>query len=229
MLVVGLLVWIAFTYADQHKHFNWFISLLFLSIGGRVLVIIYVKKCNEKYLSTFANFYVFGSFILGLDFAVLTYVYFDLQNIELRTFLTIVNLGLITAAISTLAVWMRAYIAFILPQLIALFSVFILNESPYAAFATTFYLIFMMIVARNFNIKFKEGRALIDENIKLMSDMEKEIISRKKAQTKLEEYQEELEIVVNDRTRALEKINENLNEQIQKRLIIEEELEYLAY
>ena len=168
MLIVGLLVWVAFTYAEQHKHFNWFISLLFLSIGGRVLVKIYVKKCDEKYLSTFANFYVFGSFLLGLDFAVLTYVYFDLQNIELRTFLTIVNLGLITAAISTLAVWMRAYIVFILPQLIALFSVFVLNESPYAAIAIVLYSIFMMFIARNFNIKFKEGRVLIDENIKLM-------------------------------------------------------------
>ncbi len=229
MLVVGLLVWAAFTYADQLKHFSWFVSLLFLSIGGRILVTFYAKKQDEKYLYKLANYYVFGSFILGLNFAVLTYVYFDLQNIELRTFLTIVNLGLITAAISTLAVWIRAYIAFILPQSIALFSVFILNDSPYSALATVLYLIFMLSIARNFNIKFKEGRTLIEENIKLMSDMEKEISHRKQAQTKLEEYQQELENVVNDRTSALEKINKNLNEQINKRKTIEEELEYLAY
>ena len=229
MLVVGLLVWAAFTYADQLKHFSWFVSLLFLSIGGRIFVTFYAKKQDEKYLYKLANYYVFGSFILGLDFAVLTYVYFDLQNIELRIFLTIVNLGLITAAISTLAVWMRAYIAFILPQSIALFSVFILNNSPYTALATVLYFIFMIIIARNFNIKFKEGRTLIEENIKLMSDMEKEISNRKQAQTKLEEYQEELENVVNDRTSALEKINKNLKEQINKRKTIEEELEYLAY
>jgi len=229
MLAVGLLVWAAFTYAQQLKHFNWFISLLFLSVIGRTLLTFYVNKCDEKYLSKFANYYVFGSFILGLDFAVLTYAYFDLQNIELRTFLTIVNLGLITAAISTLAVWMRAYLAFILPQLVALFSVFIANNSPYIAISTILFSIFMITIARNFNINFKEGRALIDENIKLMSDMEREIYTRKKVQLKLEKYQEELEVVVNNRTSALEKININLNEQINKRRIVEKELKYRAY
>ncbi len=229
MLAVGLLVWAAFTYGQQLKHFNWFISLLFLSVIGRTLLIFYVNKCDEKYLSKFANYYVFGSFILGLDFAVLTYVYFDLQNNELRTFLTIVNLGLITAAISTLAVWMRAYLAFILPQLVALFSVFIVNDSHYIAISTVLFSIFMITIARNFNINFKEGRALIDENIKLMSDMEREIHTRKEAQLKLEKYQEELEVVVNNRTSALENINKNLNEQIDKRRIIEKELEYRAY
>ena len=229
ILVVGLLVWTAFTYAEHLEHFDWFVSLLFLTVFGRLLLAFYVNKYDEKYLYKFANYYVFGSFILGLDFSVLTYVYFDLQNIELRTFLTIVNLGLITAAISTLAVWMRAYVAFTLPQLIALFSVFIANDSPYVAISTVLFSIFMIAVARNFNIKFKEGHALINENIKLMSNMEKEIHIRKKAQTKLEKYQEELEVVVSDRTSALEKINENLNEQINKRRMVEKELEYLAY
>lgn len=229
MFVVGVLVWAAFIYSQQLEHFNWFVSLLVLSISSRLLLTYYSTKCDEKHLPKFANYYVFATFLLGLDFSVLTYAYFDLQDIELRTFLTIVNLGLITAAISTMAVWMKAYIAFTLPQLIALFIVFVINDKPYIAISTILFSIFMIAVARNFNKSFKEGHSLINENLQLISDMENEILSREKAQKKLEEYQEELEEVVNDRTKALENINENLNEQIQKRLTIEKELEYLAY
>ena len=229
MFVVGVLVWAAFIYSQQLEHFNWFVSLLVLSISSRLLLTYYSTKCDEKHLPKFANYYVFATFLLGLDFSVLTYAYFDLQDIELRTFLTIVNLGLITAAISTMAVWMKAYIAFTLPQLIALFIVFVVNDKPYIAISTILFSIFMIAVARNFNKSFKEGHSLINENLQLISDMENEILSREKAQKKLEEYQEELEEVVNDRTKALENINENLNEQIQKRLTIEKELEYLAY
>ena len=229
MFIVGMFVWVAFIYSEQLEHFNWFVSLLVLSISSRLLLTYYSTKYDEKHLPKFATYYVFATFLLGLDFSILTYVYFDLDNIELRTFLTIVNLGLITAAISTMAVWMKAYIAFILPQLIALFTVFIVNDQPYIAISTILFSIFMIAVARNFNKSFREGHSLINENLQLISDMEKEILSRKKAQTTLEKYQEELEKVVSDRTKSLEKINENLNEQIQKRLTIEKELEYLAY
>ena len=229
MFVVGMLVWVAFIYSEQLEHFDWFISLLVLSISSRLLLTYYSTKCDEKHLAKVANYYVFGTFLLGLDFSLLTYVYFDLQNIELRTFLTIVNLGLITAAITTMAVWMKAYIAFTLPQLVALFAVFIINDKPYIAASTILFSIFMIAVARNFNKNFKDGRSLIDKNIQLVSDMEKEILSRKNAQQKLENHRKELEQVVNDRTKALEKINENLNDQIKKRLSIEKELEYLAY
>lgn len=229
MLIVGMLVWAAFVYSNELNHLDWFISLLFVSIGGRLLLTFYVNKCDEKYLTLFANYYVFSSFVLGLDFSILTFVYFDLQNIELRTFLTIVNLGLITAAISTLAVYIRAYLAFTLPQLIALFSIFVANDTFYIALAVVLFSMFMLVIARNFNINFKKGRVLIDKNIKLMSDMEKEIQTRKNVQIKLENYQQELEVIVNDRTSALETINKNLTEQINKRQVVEKELEYLAY
>lgn len=173
--------------------------------------------------------YVLASLIVGLDFGYLTLIYYDLNNYDLRLFLTIVNLGLITAAVGTLAVWIRAYLAFSLPQLIALTAVFILNDSYIFAAAVVIFSWYMLMVARNFNSNFKEGQILTQKNKVLITDMETEINIRKEAQIELEEHQHKLEEKVISRTKELEVINESLNNQMGMRQEIEKELEYLAY
>lgn len=87
----------------------------------------------------------------------------------------------------------------------------------------------MLVVARNFNLNFKEAQVLIEKNKSLIKDMEIEIYTRKEAQIELEEYQHQLEEKVQSRTKELEVINENLNNQMGMREAIEKELEYLAY
>jgi len=206
-----------------------FILILVLSTASRLFIIHFINKNSEKYLASCAHYYVLLSFIIGVDFSFLTIAYYDLQNSELRVFLTIVNLGLITAAVGTLSVWMRAYIAFSLPQIAALISVFVLRDSPSLVVATIVFSWFMLNIAKNFNNKFVEGRLLIDENIQLISDMQVEIQSRIKAQVELENHHFKLEKTVKDRTNELETINENLNDQIGIRRVIEKQLEFLAY
>lgn len=200
-----------------------------ISSASRLFITNFIKKKGEKHLARCTYYYVLLSFIIGADFAFLTIAYYDLQNNELRLFLTVFNLGLITASVGTLSVWMPAYLAFSVPQIVALISVFILKDSPSLVVATVVYSWFMLNIAKNFNLKFIQGRLLIDENIQLISDMQVEIQSRKKAQVELEDYQHKLEQTVKDRTNELEIINENLKDQIGIRQIVEKQLEYLAY
>lgn len=199
------------------------------AVTSRIFISRTANKNNKKNLILFAHYYVIATLAIGLDFAFISFVYYDLKNDELRFLITIVNVGLLTAAIGTLAVWLRAYLAFTIPQLIALTSVFILNDTIFIAVVIIVYSWFILTVAKNFNENFIEGRMLLQKNIQLIADMEYEIKGRQIAQDELEAQQKTLEKMVQDRTLELENKNDALKEQIKINVSVEKELEYRAY
>ena len=229
ILFAGVLVSGVFVYYGEKDYVELFLFVLVIALCVRVFIKYYVDTHIGVKLEKFANYYVIASFVLGLDFSFFTLMHYDLENTDLRVFLTVINFGLITAAVATLAVWIKAYLAFSLPQILALFAVYLLNGNYTVALANIVFTIFMLKVAFNFSNKFKEGRLLINENIKLISDMKIEINSRQRAQMELEEHKTKLEGMVKERTKELEQINLNLNNQIEMRGVIEKELEFLAY
>ena len=202
---------------------------MIVSVGARILLTYYVNKNIGVDLERFARYYVIACLFLGLNFSFFTLVHYGVEDIELRIFMTIINLGLITASIATLAVWMKAYIAFALPQIFALIGLYILNDNISIALSAIVFSIFMLKVAKNFNANFIEGRLLIDENIKLISGMTKEIQDRKEAQLDLERHKAMLEDMIQERTKELQETNFNLKNQIDKRQVVEKKLEFLAY
>ena len=229
MLFAGFLVAGVFIYAGENDHIVLFVTVLVLSVSIRIFLTYYVNKNINVDLERFAHYYVVASLFLGLNFSFITLVHYGLEDPELRIFMTIINIGLITAAIATLAVWMKAYIAFALPQIFALFGVYVLNDNIYIALSTIVFSVLMLKVAKDFNTKYKESRLLIDENIKLISGMTKEIQDRKNAQLDLENHKTKLEEMIQERTKELEEINFNLENQIEIRQVVEKELEFLAY
>ena len=229
MLFAGFLVAGVFIYAGEKDYLLLFITILIVSVSIRIFITFYINKNVSVDLEKFARYYVIASLFLGLNFSFITLVHYGVEDPELRIFMTIINIGLITAAIATLAVWMKAYIAFALPQIFSLFGVYILNDNIYVALSTIVFSVLMLKVAKDFNTKFKESRLLIDENIKLISGMTKEIQDRKKAQLDLENHKTKLEEMIQERTKELEEINYNLENQIKIRQVVEKELEFLAY
>ncbi len=229
ILAVGGLIVFAFILSEQTKHIFLFSIILIFSLCARILTTFYANKNNDDQLIKYTRYYVFASLIVGLDLAFINIAYYDLNDHELRSFLTIISFGLITAAIGSLSVWLRAYLSFSVPQIIALISVFILNDGVYVALTVVIFSGFMIKIANNFNKKFKEGYVLIEKNTQLIEHMQLEIKTRKKSQVELENHQFKLEQIVKDRTIALENINENLNDQIGIRRVVEKQLEYLAY
>ena len=229
VVAAALLVFGTLYYAGSTQYLLTFLSITLFSVLVRVLVVLRSRYYSENKLARLANWYVGMSLLIGCSFAAITVFHYDVQNENLQLFLTIVNLAMITAAVGSLAVWYTAYLAFSLPQMIGLFTVFYLQHSLSIFLAVFVFSVFMLAVARGFNRKFKEGRLLIEENIKLIGEMKNEIHHRQQAQQQLEQHQQQLESIVKDRTQALENINRDLKDQIKKREVVEKELEYLAY
>ena len=229
VLATGILTYIYFYFSNLTSYINWFIVLLFIAVTTRIALTFYASKCDEKHLKLFAHAYVIATFIIGLDFSILSLNYYDHKDSDLRFFLTLVHAGLITSAIVTLSVWMRAYLAFTIPQLLALITIFSLNGSITVALITAVFFGFILAIAKRYNTSFKEGKYLIEENKKLISNMETEINNRKDAQLELEDHKHKLEEIIESRTRELTVINADLLEQMNIRQKVERELEYLAY
>jgi diguanylate cyclase (GGDEF)-like protein len=216
-------------YSNYTAYINGFLIILTIAISSRVALTYYSKKTARINLVKYAYLYAVASFIIALDFSFISFNYFILADFELRYFIMLVHLGLIAAAIITLSVWMSAYLAFSLPQLVTLISIFFFNNTIAVALITIIFSVFILATAKKFNKKYKEGQLLIAENEQLIADMEKQIVNKDRVQIELENQQERLETMVAARTSELETINANLKKEMIIREKIEEELEHLAY
>ena len=228
-LIVGMCTILVFYFANQTKHLNWFFSVLLISIIIRLYLTQRASRAEDKELQRIAYYYVIAGFFIGIDFALLNVMYFDLQNNDLRIFLTVLSFGIITAAIGSLAIWMTAYLTFVLPQIISLIALYYLNESSSISLIIVIFAGFIISIAKKFNDKFVKEQLLILENVDLISKMETEITNRKSIQAELEKQQQELENTVRDRTTKLVSINDDLKQQINLRTTAEKELEIIAY
>ena len=229
IFIGSLLIIAAFNISNEKGYVGWFFTLLVFSLSCRLIIAYKSRNTKEQDLTKYANYYVFFSFVVGLDFSYLYLVTYNVELHELRSLLTVISFGLMTASIGSLCVWLKAYLAFIIPQAIALFVYFYLHDGALVALAIILFFVFIVKVAMNFNAKFKYEHELISDNIKLISEMENEILSRKEAQVELEKNKFDLEDKIKERTLALELSNNSLNEQIGKRRVFEKELEYIAY
>ena len=229
MLAAALVSMFAFFYHDELTHLGWFSLVVILTIGTRLYLTFRFHKQNKINHKKYIQLYVFASLALGLAWGFFSLVYFEIQNIDLRIFLTIVNLGLITAAVGSLSFWMPAYLSFSLPQIISLLLMFTINENVFVGLAVLVFSVFMILIAKNSNDKFKEGRRLLQDNKLLIKKMDDEIKHRGVVQSELEQYKEELQELVEERTSELLVTNEDLKEQIKKRAEVEQDLENLAY
>ena len=225
----AVLVLAGFSILNEPGYSLWFLLIHIGLIISRFVLAHRFKADKGRNFSFYLNVYVFIILLLGLNWAVLNLVYYDVDVLELRTFLSFVSLGLIAASVGTLAFWIWAYYCFTIPILISLIVVFILNGDYFVAIALFVFGWFMLVIANQANIKFKHSRILILDNIELIDRMDEEIRSSKQAKEKLENYKKELENQVEERTKELVETNRDLEEQIDQRNKIEKDLEHLAY
>jgi diguanylate cyclase (GGDEF)-like protein len=120
----------------------------------------------------------------------------------------------------------------LLPQAIAIFSVFIILGDAiyyYMAFAFVIFMSLMITTSFNINRSHKKEIELKLNNRQLIDDLNKEIGAREMIQSELEENKRELEMKVQERTSDLVEINANLERVIDKKETAEQTLQYLAY
>jgi len=191
----------------------------------------YLKK-SVYTLNFYLRTHVFLTGLIGITWGVFAYMQLYTYDASLRSLVILINFGLIAASIATLSTWMRAYLAYIVPQCLAIFYVFINLETERNIEMAAAFVIFtaiMVVTSIRFNRKYKKELELRFRNKILINDLNQEIINRESVQKELENSKNDLENKVKERTQELIKINKNLEKVISKKEKAEQSLQYLAY
>jgi len=211
---------------------------LWLSIGIIIFSLLRIVVSNhytnrKKYtLRTYLYAHIIITLAIGIIWAIYEFMQHKPDDEALRNFVFLINFGLIAGSITTLSTYRGAYLAYMLPQAVAIFSVFIILGTEiyyYMAFAFVIFMSLMITTSFNINRSHKKEIELKFNNRKLINDLNSEIVAREEIQYELENNKRELEIKVQERTRDLVDINANLERVIDKKEQAEQTLQYLAY
>lgn len=211
---------------------------LWLSIGVIAFSLIriavsahYINRSSYR-LKTYLYTHIVFTLIIGSTWAVYEFMQHNPDDEALRNFVFLINFGLIAGSITTLSTYRPAYLAYMMPQAIAIFSVFVILGTTiyyYMAFAFVIFMSLMVTTSFNINRSHKQEILLKINNRQLINDLNIEIGAKVKVQKELERNKRDLENKVRERTRDLEDINENLERVIEKKEQAEQTLQYLAY
>jgi len=191
----------------------------------------YINRAKYK-LRSYLYTHIIFTLTIGIIWAIYEFMLHKPDDEALRNFVFLINFGLITGSITTLSTYRGAYLAYLLPQAIAIFSVFIILGDLiyyYMAFAFVIFMSLMITTSFNINRSHKKEIELKLNNRQLIDDLNKEIGARERVQSELEDNKRELEIKVQERTSDLVEINANLERVIDKKETAEQTLQYLAY
>jgi diguanylate cyclase (GGDEF)-like protein len=206
------------------------VTITFFSLV-RIIVSHFYITTNRK-LKFFLNSHILITLIIGFCWGLFAYMQIHYDDDALRNLVLLLNFGLISASIATLSSVIRAYLAYMLPQSIIIFYVFLTIESDHNIYMVIAYSVFttvMILTSAGVNKSHRKEIQLKLYNSELINDLSKEIGTREKVQFELENNKRELEIKVQARTRELVDINNNLERVIDKKEQAEQTLQYLAY
>jgi len=213
-------------------------NALLLSIGIislsiiRIFVSVHHKKQNKYPIKHYLYAHIFLTFGVGVLWAISEYMQHRPSDEAIRNIIFLINFGLIAGSITTLSTYKWAYLAYMLPQVIAILSVFIIIDSEnsfYMALAFTIFIAFMIATSININRSHIKEIELLFNNDSLIAELNDEISMREHIQLELEKSKVELEQKVDERTKELIDINTNLEKVIEKKELAEQSLQYLAY
>jgi diguanylate cyclase (GGDEF)-like protein len=222
-----------FLYNSPQEKYALYLSTIIIAFS---LIRIFLSNHYLKKSTYTLNFYLRTHVILtgliGIFWGIFAYMQLYSYDASLRSLVILINFGLIAASIATLSTWMRAYLAYMIPQCLAIFYVFIRLETEHNIEMAAAFVIFtaiMVVTSIRFNRRYKKELELRYRNKILINDLNQEIISRESVQKELEISKNELENKVKERTQELININKNLEKVISKKEKAEQSLQYLAY
>jgi len=222
-----------FLYESPQEEYSIYLSCIIIvfSLIRIVLSNHYLKKATYT-LNFYLRTHVFLTCLIGIVWGIYAYMQLYSYDVPLRSLVFLVNFGLIAASIATLSTWMPAYLAYMIPQCLAIYYVFIKLETQHNVEMAAAFVIFtaiMVVTSIRFNKRYKKELELRFRNKNLINDLNQEIVHRESVQKELENSKDELEHKVKERTQELININKNLQKVISKKEKAEQSLQYLAY
>jgi len=209
-----------------------------LGIAITVITLIRTGFTNEylKHNRLPERVYIASYFILtlmsGMSWGMFEYMQVTHDDDFVRNMIFLINFGMIAGSIPILSMWMPAYLAYVMPQALAILLVFInldLQNQYYIAVAFCIFIGLMVATSVNLNRSRKNEIELTLRNRELIKDLNSEINHKVEIQKELEENKAELENKVEQRTRDLIDINLHLENVIDEKQEAERSLQYLAY
>lgn len=200
------------------------ITIVLLSVARIFLSNTYLKRIVPN-IYVYLHTHVFFTLLIGIAWGAFAYMQLNYDNASLGNLVILINFGLIAASIATLSSWIPAYLAYTLPQSLAIFYVFLNMDSDYNLQIAGSFIIYAGLMITN-SISF--NRRLINE-LELIDDLNHEIGAREEAQFELEHSKQNLEIKVTERTQELVDINFHLKNVIYDKEEAEKSLQHLAH
>ena len=228
-------VWIVYGLVDNTHHQE---NALLLGISVTLLSAIRILlsdeylRLNTDKLKLFLTGHIFLTFVIGVAWGWFALMHSPQADEAIRNMVFLINFGMIAGSIATLSVWLPAYIAYVTPQAICIFSVFIIQGNTISSHMAAAFFIFIMIMistSLKVNRSHKRELKLNLQNKELIDDLNNEVDHRTRTQVLLEDSKRDLEVKVKERTKELEIINDDLTKEILDKKKAEESLEYIAY
>lgn len=191
-------------------------------------------KHNEKAASpeTWAMRYMLGTFLVGMAWAGLSLFLYFSDDLVVRSLIFMMILSAIAASVPVLSSLLSAYYAYIIPMTAGLAAAFLLEGSQFNMVVGVVIVIYAVLITKtaiSTNRHLRESLILQHRNQALILELNKEITDRKNAQLELKKHGEQLEIIVNERTKQLVSTNRSLEKEIGERRRAEDNLKHLAH
>lgn len=207
-------------------------AVTILSIIRILLSDKYLANYDKDKLVTFLGSHLLLTFVIGIAWGWFSLMQSANEDEAIRNMVFLINFGMITGSIATLSVWLPAYLAYIGPQAICIFTVFAMQGdkiNSYMAAAFFMFVAIMISTSLKVNRSHKREMLLNLKNRELIDDLNNEVIHRTQTQVLLEDSKRDLKEKVIERTIELENINKDLIKEIADKEKAEESLEYIAY
>lgn len=207
-------------------------AVTILSIIRILLSDKYLANYDKDKLVTFLGSHLLLTFVIGIAWGWFSLMQSANEDEAIRNMVFLINFGMITGSIATLSVWLPAYLAYISPQAICIFTVFAMQGdkiNSYMAAAFFMFVAIMISTSLKVNRSHKREMLLNLKNRELIDDLNNEVIHRTQTQVLLEDSKRDLKEKVIERTIELENINKDLIKEIADKEKAEESLEYIAY
>lgn len=222
---------------NNHQHSEALVISVSITVLS-IIRIIFSSRYLKQEIKSNLEFYLKSHFaltlLIGICWGALALMQQSQQNQLIINIVFLMNFGLIAGSIATLSAWIPTYLAYMLPQSIAVFSVFIMQATQYSyyyyiSFSLLFFTAIMISSSYTVNRGHRNELKLTLKNKALIGDLNEEIDQRKMVQDLLEESKHDLVQKVDERTKELVVINKDLQNEILEKQQAEINLEYIAY
>jgi signal transduction histidine kinase len=207
---------------------GWLLYMFVVTASRALLVWKYWRSKNRVARAPLWNhYYLFGSGLAGAGWGGAGVFLYPPDSLPHQVFLAFVIGGMAAGGVAVLSPRMDVFFAFFLPAVSPIAVRFSIDGDPYHTTMTAMIVLYsgaLLVTACRFHQTIRSALELRSENADLVEhlmgakrqadalneDLKREIIERRNIETALRESQEDLEIRVEQRTRQLQKKNEQL-------------------